>query len=71
MTARKPPEKSRKARCPPTGPAADAEASTYAESLRQHGQLHEGQGPLPPGATHVASQSGDKPTLKRKRFSAL
>ena len=71
MTARKPPGKSRKTRCPPTGPAADAEASTYAESLCQHGQLHEGQGPLPPGATHVASKSGDKPTLKRKRFSAL
>jgi hypothetical protein len=34
--------------------------------------LHEeGQGPLPPGATHVAGKSGGKPTLKRKRFSAL
>lgn len=71
MTARKAPAKSRKTRRPPTGPAAAAEASTYAESLRQHGQLHEGQGPLPPGATHVASKSDGKPTLKRKRFSAL
>jgi len=71
MTARKPPEKSRKARRPPAGPEADAEASAYAESLRRHGQLHEGRGPLPPGATHVASKNGGKPTLKRKRFSAL
>ena len=71
MTARKSPGKSNKARCPPTGPEADAEAAAYAESLRQHGQLHEGPGPLPPGATHVASKSDGKPALKRKRFSAL
>lgn len=71
MTTRKPPEKSRKARPAPTGPDAAAEASAYAESLRQHGQLHEGQGALPPGATHVAGKRSAKPTLKRKRFSAL
>jgi hypothetical protein len=71
MTARKSSGKSNRTRRPPTGPAADAEAADYAESLRQHGQLHEGPGPLAPGATHVASKSGGKPTLKRKRFSAL
>jgi hypothetical protein len=42
------------------------------KSLKAHGQLHEGKGPLPPGATHVLEKrAGKKPALVRKRFSAI
>ena len=49
-----------------------AEEDCYIRSLTNHGQAVEGNGPLPPGATHelTVSRSGAK-RVKRKRFSAL
>lgn len=71
-TRSKPP--SRKA--PKPGPAKgcdDIETTTFAASLRHHGQLHVGDDPLPPGTTHVVEKAAEgKPgKLTRKRFSAF
>ena len=51
----------------------DADTTAFAASLRHHDQLHEGEGPLPPGTTHVVEKAAEgKPgKLTRKRFSAL
>lgn len=55
-------------------PVADAKAekACYVRSLVHHGQAVEGDGPLPPGATHelVVTKAGAK-RVKRKRFSAI
>jgi hypothetical protein len=48
------------------------EEREFVRSLREHGQLHEGSGPLPPGATHVVRKKRGphgKKTVERKRFS--
>jgi hypothetical protein len=51
----------------------EAASAEFIDSLREHGQLHEGRGPLPPGATHVARKKrtarGEKIVVERKRFS--
>jgi hypothetical protein len=56
-------------------PVDEAAAKEFVDSLREHGQLHEGRGPLPPGATHVARKKrtarGEKIVIERKRFSFL
>jgi hypothetical protein len=63
---------------PAPAPAADegAERERFVESLRCHGQLHEGKGPLPPGATHVVVPKKKRgragtPAVERRRFSIV
>lgn len=48
------------------------EVELFQRSLKKHGQLHEGKGPLTAGATHQVSvgKSGAK-KIVRKRFSAF
>jgi hypothetical protein len=69
----------RKAPRPRAAPAAAddcAERERFVESLRCHGQLHEGDGPLPPGATHVVAPKKKRgragtPAVERRRFSIV
>ncbi len=54
---------------------SDKAERAFIKSLREHDQLHEGTGPLPPGATHVLRKKRTKDRVKtrieRKRFSYL
>ena len=57
-----------------TQKCAKVEAAAFAKSLRRHGQLHEGEGALQPGATHALEKRAKgkgAAALVRKRFSAL
>ena len=50
------------------------EQAAFAKSLRRHGQLHEGEGALPSGATHALEKPAKgkgAAALVRKRFSAI
>jgi hypothetical protein len=63
----------KKARARKATQADAGEVENFIRSLREHGQVHEGKGPLPAGATHVLRKkrgsSKSKPVLERKRFS--
>jgi hypothetical protein len=49
-----------------------AEAAHYVQTLSDNGQIAEGTGPMPPGATHKIDVGSDgKKRLVRKRFSAI
>jgi hypothetical protein len=51
---------------------AAAEAKQFERTLRANRQVAAGQGPLPPGTTHVEEKDEKGRTrLKRKRFSAV
>jgi hypothetical protein len=71
------PAKRKARRKAPAAPAAcddqaAAEARQFARTLRANRQVASGQGPLPPGATHVEEKDEKGRTrLKRKRFSAV
>ena len=73
MAARRKARRRRKpARDRAAGHEAAAEKKHYERTLRANRQVAGGEGPLPPGATHVEEKDQRGRTrLKRKRFSAV